>query len=178
MKVVVPHEAVKLSCALDKWHIYQGNTNDCGPFCVTIVANGLYRAPLVNAHALAEELSRRGFPDRIPGWATLPWGMVRSLRTLGLEARWRFGVSFKRLFDNLRGAMVTIVIVGEPLRFQKGKYAGWSHYKVLYTWEPARGLGFVDPGTADASGMTWQTLEAFRREWNWMGRQIVEVRRP
>lgn len=208
MKDVGPSTALKSSFALDAWHVYQGKTNDCGPYCVTIVTNGVYGARLVNEKALAEELSHRGFPDRIPGWATLPWGMVRSLRTLGLAARWRFGVSFEQLFGNLRNGITTIVIIGEPLRFVKRKlkddvksgtadagekkqdslrtailrripkWGGWSHYKVFYRWEPGEGLGFVDPQTSRASGMTWQTLDEFRREWNWMGRQIVEVRRP
>ena len=47
--------------------------------------------------------------------------MVRSLRTLGLDARWRIGVSFERLFGNLRNDVTTVVIIGEPLRFVKRK---------------------------------------------------------
>ena len=203
MKDLGPRQALQSSFAFDTWHVYQGKTNDCGPYCVTIVTNGLYRAPLVNAEVLAAELSQRGFPDRIPGWATLPWGVARSLRTLGLDARWRFGASLERLFDNLRGDVTTVVIVGEPLRFVKRKlkstgkgdrpndkrplmaflrripqWRGWSHYKVLYRWEPDEGMGFVDPQSSAASGMSWQTLDAFRRQWDAMGRQIVEVRRP
>jgi hypothetical protein len=177
MKDVAPQQVVNLTHDFKTWHSYQGTSNDCGPYCVTMVSNGLYRAPLVSAAALAEELSHRGLPDRIPGWATLPWGVVGALRRLGLQARWRFGMSFQHLFDNLRGDVTTIVIIGEPLRFRNRKWAGWSHYKVLVTWDPGRGLGFVDPGVRYPPGMSWQDLAEFRREWNWMGRQLVEVRR-
>ena len=178
MKEIAPEHAMKLTHPLERFHVYQRSTNDCGPYCIAMVSNGLYRAPLVNAVALANELSQRGLPERIPGWATLPWGVVAAFRRLGLHARWRFGVRLTRLFDNLRQNLITIVALGEPLRFEARKWNGWSHYKILDAWEPDRGLGFVDPATSNPTGMTWQDIEEFRREWTWMGRQIIEVWGP
>ncbi len=175
IKAVIPEQVVKLSHAVSRFHVHQKDSNDCGPYCVAMVSNALYQAPLVNAMALAEELSRRGFPERIPGWATLPWGVVASLRRLGLRARWRVGASLKRLFANLHQDCITIVIVGEPLRFVGRKWDGWSHYKIFDVWDPHQGLGFVDPVTSRADGMTWQPLDEFRRQWAWMGKQIIEV---
>jgi len=140
-----------------------------------MASNTLYEAPLVNAVALAEELNRRGFPQRIPGWATLPWGVVAALRRLGLHARWRVGASLGRLFANLDQNCITIVIVGEPLHFVGCKWRGWSHYKILAVWDPERGLGFVDPYTSRAGEIAWQRLDEFRRQWAWMGRQMIEV---
>ena len=118
MKTWIPEAFSELSYPLARYHVHQRNSNDCGPYCVAMVTNTLYAGPFVNAAALAEELNRRGFPERIPGWATLPWGVVASLRRLGLRARWRLGASLKQLFTNLRQDCITIVIVGEPLYFE------------------------------------------------------------
>ncbi len=175
MRAWIPEEVIALSSPVARYHVYQGDSNDCGPYCVAMATNTLYEGPLVSAAILSEALNRRGFPERIPGWATLPWGVVASLRRLGLGARWRVGTSLKRLFVNLRRNCITIVIVGEPLRFVGRQWQGWSHYKILVAWNPDRGLGFVDPITARADGITWQSLDEFRRQWAWMCNQIVEV---
>lgn len=171
----IPQRQLKLSLPVERFHVHQGATNDCGPYCVTMVSNALYQAPLVHAMALAKELSQRGFPQRIPGWATLPWGIVASLRRLGLHARWRMGASLERLFVNLRRDCVTIVIIGQPLHFVGRKWHGWSHYKILDAWDPERGLGFIDPFASSDVGITWQQLDEFRFQWAWMGKQMIEV---
>lgn len=177
MRLIVPQQFVKLSLAVEQYHVHQRETNDCGPYCVAMVTNALYGGTFVNAAALAEELNRRGFPERIPNWATLPWGIVAALRRLGLRAHWHLGVSLRRLFRNLHEDRVTIVLIGEPLYFAERAWRGWSHYKILDAWDPERGLGFVDPATANVTGMTWQLLDGFRRQWSWMARQIIEVER-
>jgi len=177
MNGIVPQQFVKLSLPVEQYHVFQRDSNDCGPYCVAMVTNALYGASFVNAEALSEELNQRGFPERISGWATLPWGIVGSLRRLGLHARWYLGASLRRLFDNLQQDRITIVMIGEPLHFEGRKWSGWSHYKILDAWDPEHklNLGFVDPATSHISGMTWQSLDEFRRQWTWMGRQIVEV---
>ncbi len=175
MKVQIPEERIELSLPVARYHVHQRDSNDCGPYCVAMVANTLYAGSFVNAAVLAAELDQRGFPERIPGWATLPWGVVASLRRLGLRACWRVETSLKRLFTNLRQNCITIVIIGEPLRFEGRQWQGWSHYKILVAWNPERGLGFDDPFTARADGMTWQQLGEFRQQWAWMGKQIIEV---
>ena len=175
MKAWIPEAFIELPYPVARYHVHQRDSNDCGPYCVAMVANALYEGPFVNAAMLAAELDQRGFPERIPGWATLPWGAVASLRRLGLRARWRVGTSLKRLFVDLHQNCMTIVIVGEPLHFVGRQWQGWSHYKIFVAWQPDRGLGFVDPFTARADGMTWQPLDEFRRQWAWMGKQIIEV---
>ncbi|MGC9394367.1 MAG: hypothetical protein ACP5J4_05885 [Anaerolineae bacterium] len=177
MKATVPQEFVELSFQVARYHVHQRDMNDCGPYCVAMVTNTLYGAPFVNAEALSEELNSRGFPERIPDWATLPWGVVASLRRLGLRARWRPGTSLRRLFNNLRQDRMTIVLIGEPLHFEGRTWRGWSHYKILDAWDPDRELGFVDPATSGATGMTWQALDEFHRQWAWMGKQTIEVGR-
>ena len=95
-----------------RWHVFQGDTNDCGPHCVAIITNTLYGAHRVHPEDIALDLNRRGFPDRIPGWATMPWGLVGVLKRQGLQARWRKGLSTGALYENLSLGRPTIVIVG------------------------------------------------------------------
>ena len=164
-----------------KWHRSQGNSNDCGPYCAMFAANALRDTMIVDGDKLARVLEAppevRGtwVPLRIKGWATFPWGLVRALRRLGFGARWRVGVSLRRLLDNLDRDRVTIVLVGEPFRFRDGGYAGWSHYKVLYAWDPGDSLIFVDPAATDEEITSRQDLRAFLRQWTAMGRQIIEI---
>ncbi len=173
--------AKQLSPPLPKWHVHQGETNDCGPFCAAIVANALRDAPVVSAPALARELERAPrdlhhiLPDRIKGWATFPWGVVHALRKLGFQARWQMGASLERLRENLEHDRVSIVIVGEPFAFEGGKWQGWAHYKVLYAWDPEEGWAFVDPAASEKQVFSYQDTEAFERQWKQVGRILIEV---
>lgn len=166
---------------LPKWHIHQGSTNDCGPFCATIAANALRDTQILDAPTLARAMegapdeTGRLIPWRIKGWATFPWGIVYALRSLGFKARWRVGASLKRLKKNLDRGRITIVIVGDPLDFKDGEWRGWSHYKVLYAWHPKRGWAFVDPAASASDVFSYQDEESFEREWTWMGRHIIEI---
>jgi hypothetical protein len=158
-----------------RWHIYQGRTNDCGPACIAIVANTLRGASVTGVEVLSQALvEARPLPGRVQGWATFPWGMVRAFRDLGLQARWRVGVGEARLRENLRAGRTTVLLVGRPLRVVKGRWRGWAHYKVLYSWAPPGEWGFVDPAVASPP-VTRQGARALRTDWNWLGRQIVEV---
>ncbi|MCU0520040.1 MAG: hypothetical protein MUF84_05030 [Anaerolineae bacterium] len=166
---------------LPKWHRHQGSSNDCGPYSVMFVVNSLRDAAVADADALARRMEGppavRGslLPSRIRGWATFPWGVARALKQEGLRARWRVGASLRDLWANLNRGRTTIVIVGEPFRFNDGKYAGWSHYKVLYAWDPDEGFAFVDPAADDDVVYTIQSEAAFLKQWTAMGRQLVEV---
>ncbi len=171
---------VQLPYPLERWHHHQGRSNDCGPYCVSIVSNALGGTSRAEAQSVAEEMARwdrRSVPERIAGWATFPWGVARALRRRGLQARWRIGQRPERLLADLEAGVVPIVIVGDPLRFKEGRWRGWSHYKVLCAWDPDRGWGFVDPAAEHAGGFVWQSDDAFRSQWKRMGRQIVEVRK-
>ncbi len=170
-----------VSHPLPKWHRHQGSSNDCGPYSVMFVANSLLDAAVIDGDVLASRMegppSVRGslIPLRIRNWATFPWGLVRVLRQAGFAARWRVWVPLRELYANLNRNRATIVIVGDPLRFKKGAYAGSSHYKVLYAWDPDEGFAFVDPAAPEGEAYSYQDEDAFMREWTRMGRQIVEV---
>lgn len=166
------------SYAFPKWHIYQGATNDCGPYCVAIVGNTFRDLTVVDPVLLAKSMAswRRLFiPARVPQWATFPWGIVWAFEELGFEARWRVFSSRKRLYRNLRSVIATIVLIGEPFRFKDHQWQGWSHYKVLYGWDPVRGWAFVDPGVAYSPGISWQKDADFFKRWRSLGCQIIEI---
>lgn len=167
---------------LPKWHRHQGSSNDCGPYSVMIVANGLLDAQVVDGDALARAMEGRRaargtwLPARIKGWATFPWGVAAALRKQGLDAHWRPFRAKRDLWANLNRGWPTIVIVGDPLRFDEGRYAGWSHYKVLYAWDAEEGFAFVDPAADDGVAFTYQDEATFDQQWAAMGRQVIEVR--
>ncbi|MFP4344487.1 MAG: hypothetical protein ACLFU8_07335 [Anaerolineales bacterium] len=159
----------------DRWHIYQGRSNDCGPACIAIVANTLRGASVTGVDVLSQALvEARPLPGRVRRWATFPWGMARAFRDLGFHARWRVGVSAGRLRKNLLAGRATVLLVGRPLRVVQGRWRGWAHYKVLYSWAPHGEWGFVDPAVASPP-VIHQPARALRTDWNWLGRQSVEV---
>jgi len=177
------------SRSLPRWHTYQGQSNDCGPYCVAIVGDAL-RGPVVTAQAQAAtsvagekpappplpKAKGIALPSRIPNWATFPWGVARGLRARGLDVRWRVGATEERLRENLRNDVTTIVIVGDLFHRVGKRWHPWSHYKVLYGWDMERGWAFVDPAVQSADGVAWQAAEPFTRQWRGLGRQLIEVR--
>jgi len=171
----------QLTQPLPKYHRHQGSSNDCGPYSVMFVANALLERDIVDGDALARKMegppsvSGSLIPGRIKGWATFPWGVARALRGYGLRVRWRVGAALRDLYASLNRKHPTIVIVGDPLRFVNGKYAGWSHYKVLYAWDPDEGFAFVDPAAEDDVAFSTQDAASFHSQWSAMGRQLIEV---
>lgn len=167
---------------LPKWHRHQGSSNDCGPYSVMFVVNSLRDAAAVDGDALARRMEGppavRGtlVPMRMRGWATFPWGVALALRQEGFRARWQVGATLRDLWANLNRGWTTIVLVGDPFRRRNGKFDGWSHYKVLYAWDPDEGFAFVDSSAEDDVIYTVQTEQAFLKEWTAMGRQLIEVR--
>jgi hypothetical protein len=182
--------AFHLSRPVYRYHQYQGYTNDCGPTSLAIAGNALLGREVFQGPAVAKEMSHvafswRPFPhivvQRISNWATFPWGIVHYLRDHALPARWGLFGTVERLRRNLLGDQLTMVVVGEPLRFEKAKYVGWAHIKILFGHTPGRGFLFVDPGhsrTDDAwkrHGLFWQGEEEFLRQWRNLFRITIEV---
>lgn len=178
------------------YHQYQGYTNDCGPTCVAIAANALLEEERFEGPVVAEEMSRVAFEwtpvphlvvQRVPGWATFPRGIVYYLRKHGFQARWRPFGKLEKLDSNVRADRITMVILGEPWRWEDGSYKGWGHVKILFGHVPGQRLLFVDPGYARSSdeesleyhGLFWEEEEEFVRLWRNYLRIYVEVeKRP
>ncbi|MGD2146635.1 MAG: C39 family peptidase [Anaerolineae bacterium] len=174
-----------------RYHQYQGTTNDCGPTSLAIAANTLLGGERLHGPEVAKQMSRPSFEwrpvphislRRIPGWITFPWGIASYLRNRGLPARWHAFGTVDRLRQNLLRDRITLVAVGEPLRWRKWRYAGWAHIKVLYGYTPGEGFLFVDPGSPvrdndpwAAHGLFWQGEEAFHRQWRNLLRIYIEA---
>lgn len=175
-----------------RYYQYQALTNDCGPTTLAIAANTLWGREELQGPTVAREMNRIGLawrafpyigPSRIPGWATFPWGLVHHLRKRGLRARWHPFGSLDRLRRNLLDDTITVVIVGEPLRWENRGYRGWAHYKVLFGYEAGRGLLFVDPAVKrpkdprriEHHGLSWQGEAEFLRQWANLLRLYIEV---
>lgn len=169
---------LRAAAPLPACHLHQGESNDCGPFSAAIVINALLGRGLADPHELSGRLERwEGLrpPGRILRGPTFPWGMVHLLRGYGLSARWRPFATVERLRANLREGRVTIVLIGEPLRFCRWRWCGWMHYRVLYGWEPGRWL-FVDPAVREATTTVEEAL--FLRRWRNAARILIEVEQP
>jgi hypothetical protein len=179
-----------LSRPVYRYHQYQGLTNDCGPTSLAIAANALWEREELNGPDVAEAMSHvafewRPFPHlvvpRVPNWATFPWGIVYYLRKHDLPARWGLFGTVDRLRRNLLANRVTIVVIGEPLRWQRWEYRGWAHVKILFGYTPGQGFLFVDPGYSRLDlpwkrhGLFWQGEDEFRRQWRNMLRIYIEV---
>jgi hypothetical protein len=101
--------------------------------------------------------------------------VAAALRKAGLQARWRVLGQLRDLYASLNKGHPTIVIIGQPILFRDGKYVGWSHYKVLYAWDPDEGFAFVDPAAAEDEIYSYQTEAEFMEAWKGMGRQFIEA---
>lgn len=184
--------AVRLRKPAYLFHQFQGSTNDCGPTSLAIAANTLAGVPEWEGALVAQDMDRIGLawrafpfvaPSRIPGWATFPWGMVHHLRKRGIRARWGLCGTAGRLQRNLLDDRITIVVVGEPLRWKQRKYHGWAHIKLTYGYAAGRGFLFVDPAVRSSGkpdglerhGLSWHREEDFLRQWGNMLRTYVEV---
>lgn len=168
---------------LDNYHVWQRDTNDCGPHVVAMAINFWRGNDERDATAIAQEMNRPrvgvDFPPlvvrRIPNWATFPWGMVDMLRLHGIPARWRFLASEDHLFRALDQNRLVMPIYGEPFRRIDGRWRGWSHVVHLIGWDAERQQYlFVDSSQRVAP--TTMPRDDFLRKWRNMGRLLVETR--
>jgi len=175
-----------------RYHAYQGDTNDCGPYSVAIAANAYLGEARFDPFALAERMKaplfkRRPLPHwvliRLPGGPSLPWGMAAFLaERLGIPARWQWRCGEELLWQNLEQGLITIVFIGDLWRWEGARYRGWAHAKVLYGINERRGYAFVDPGYQrdptdpwGAIGVFWQARQEFLQGWRGTGRMVVTV---
>lgn len=155
-------------------HRYQGDSNDCGPFTVAMMVEGMTGA-VVDPEALARDLGRPrwrglwGFLPllrRIPGFSTFPWGLVDALSSLGMRARWQRACTEAELRGWLGAGLGIIVLYGA------WSPKPWAHYVVLLAEDPERGWGVADPDRPTAE-LRWIDHQTFARRWVAMGRIAV-----
>jgi hypothetical protein len=87
------------------------------------------------------------------------------------------------LEQNLHADRLTMVVMGEPWRWEKRKYVGWAHVKILFGRALDGRFLFVDPGcsrsldsdTLEGHGLFAQDEVEFLRQWRNLLRLYVEV---
>jgi hypothetical protein len=152
---------------------YQGTSNDCAPFTIATVMNGV-RGMDIQPKKLADEMDRpvwrgpRFVVRRIPNWATFPWGMVDVFRSYGLRASWRpFADPYTLVSELHRGdILMPILHSWRPL---------WSHVMTLIAWDPKKGWGFANTQYQRKS-IYWIREETFHKQWRALGRLLVKVK--
>jgi hypothetical protein len=172
-----------------KYHQYQGKTNNCGPTCLAISMNAFIHEFAFNGEHIANELNHwsKHFPKliipRISDWVTFPWGLVQYLKYQNIPGKWSLFGSTDKLIENIKNETITMVIIGEPVRWTNGKYDGWSHIKVLYGYSPGN-FFFVDPAYQkntginreySDSGIYRQSEEEFQKLWKNMLMIFIEL---
>jgi len=177
-----------------RYHAYQGDTDNCGPYAVTIAANAYLGKARFDPLQVAEGMNRPLFKAhplphwvllRLPNGPSFPWGMAAYLaERLRIPAACHWGFSEAQLQRNLAQGLLTIVFIGDLLRFERARYRGWAHAKVLYGFDETRGYAFVDPGYAvdagdpwAALGISWQARQEFLAGWRGVLRAAITVGR-
>jgi len=163
--------AAKILAALQ----WQGENNDCGPFTVATVINGLLGLDLKGAD-LAKEMNRPSWRGpwvlvrRVPNWATFPWGMVDVFKQYGLRASWRLLASADQLYPAVAGGEVLLPILGSwrPL---------WAHVMTMVAWEGQNGWGFANT-QYDHHRIHWLDEAIFNKLWGSMLRMLIRIQAP
>lgn len=139
--------------ALERYHVDQGDTDDCGPHVVAMAVNFWHGDSILVVEDVAREMNRprlrRGLLPlvvrRIPNWATFPWGIVDMLGRHGVPARWRTGAGEADLGRALREDRLALPVFGEPLRRRGWRWTGWAHIAIISGWDPQKDTyWFVD----------------------------------
>lgn len=181
-----------LGNVLEDYHQYQGSTNDCGPTVAAILGNAYlgedrFQGPEVAAWLNKVHLAPGPLPrpvvGRIPGWATFPWGITRYLKTQGIPGRWKPLRTQEDLLHGLRADRLMAVVIGEPFRWEAGRYKGWSHYLVPCGYDQQEGYLFLDPAVRKRSegdrweraGLVWKPEREFQVLWRKMLRMLITV---
>jgi hypothetical protein len=154
-------------------HQYQGNTNDCGPYCAAEVISLLNHSSRAGSEVskAMEALWRQGefLPvfRKFRNWATMPWGIRDALREEGIPAYWKVRQKPDDLLRMLKENSIPIVLVGtfRPM---------WSHYKILAAFNPSRGYGFVD-SAYKKKALRWDSAAYFEKRWKNYGSQVIQV---
>lgn len=152
---------------------YQGRSNDCGAYTSATVLNALLGLEIIG-DILANQMEKpvwRGpiyLVRKIPNSATLPWGMEDVFQSYGLNARWRFFSNEEYMKQNLplyNKVIMPIIGSWKPT---------WAHVMSLIAWDDEQGWGFANT-QYQHHNTHWVPEEKFTKQWNAMGRLMVEV---
>ncbi len=162
-----------------RYHLYQGDGNDCGPYSIAMAVNLYHRMPrFVLGQDVARWMNHYPLLARIPDWATMPWGVPFTLRNhFGIPAHLSIWASESDLRYNLNLNRIALVITG----WRRKRLVIGGHISVLYAYDLNRfgqrrgGYAFLDPAAGDC--LTWISAVKFRSLWRFFGRLLVTLGR-
>jgi hypothetical protein len=153
-----------------RYHEFQGNTNDCGPFAIAMAVSLFRGLPhYVEGKAVAHWMNRYPLLARIPGWATFPWGVAWFVRRkFDIHARLSVLTSEESLFENLERGRITIVAMG----WRVHHWLMQGHFALLYGRDDE---AVVFLNSADVNCLTRMSTEEFRKKWRFLGRIMITI---
>lgn len=152
--------------------LFQGNTNNCGPFCAAMIIN-TFSDYKTSGEFIAESMNHptwkvwRPSIKRIPDSATFPWGVVDLLSEYGINSSWSCFNSLDKLSMEVNNRPWIIVITAKikPLS---------AHYRIVTAIREDT-IGFIDPAYSE-NIVTWQNKDDFVKGWNLIGRIMIKPR--
>ena len=155
-------------------HLYQAQSNNCGPFCTAMVIN-LIKGLHIDGNDLAQSMNHPRFNfflpmiRRIPDYATFPWGITDSLAENGIISSWKFLNAYSDLSNFLPQKKILVILTAtyKPLN---------GHYRILASLEEDR-VGFVDPAYP-VNEIHYQQRASFLLEWQNAFNPIITVQVP
>ena len=157
---------------LQKFHQYQGQTNNCGPYTIATILplfgfegiSGDYLAKHFNQLA---SINGRYFPGRIGGSATFPFGLVRVLKHYHIYAQWEIFYNRNLLISRIPTNKLQIVLLSDIFKMH-------AHYLIIVAYDEKLGMGFIDPAFPN-SAIHWIIEDTFRRKWGQLGRNCILI---
>ena len=142
-------------------HLFQAQSNNCGPFCAAMVIN-MVKGSHIDGNDLAQSMNRPRFNlfypiiRRIPDFATFPWGITDTLAENNILSTWKFFNYYSDLINLLPQKNILIVLTAsyKPLS---------GHYRILTAIEEDR-VGFIDPAYP-VNEIHFQPRASFLLDW-------------
>lgn len=153
-------------------HQYQGGSNNCAPYSISIILNALGITNILG-NQLADEMNRlrwKGFFPiiyRFSNWATFPWGVVNTFHKYGVYSKWNLFASISCLKSCLLSNIIPIVVTG-------GFFPLWAHVRIVVAYDGIKGWGFIDPAN-QKKVINWQQQPLFISQWTCMGRILIKI---
>jgi len=141
---------------------YQGLTNDCGPFSISIILQAL-KVSKITGTDLSKDMKGLHwngiYPNiyRLRNGATFPWGILKILRKYNLHCKYYVFTSEEKIIRYMKEKNIVILLVGKlfPL---------WAHYMIFGKYSALKGYGFIDPGN-NKNKISWIIKDDLKNIW-------------
>ena len=143
-------------------HQYQGHSNDCGPYSISIVLNAL-NISKISGTSISKSLSGISWKGiiptfyRFPNGGTFPWSIAKVFREYNLYCKWSVFNTRDEIINQLCNNSIVLLLIGQI-------YPIWAHYVICVAYSMENGFGFVDPGSS-SNNVVWVSEQNFMSYW-------------